>query len=54
LKGGRTHVFDFDNNIFGNNDIQDFFDAVSEKHQLDLREKNCQWMIVDELKIEIH
>lgn len=29
-------------------DVQEFFEVMNEKHDLDLSESNCQWMITKE------
>lgn len=49
-----THVFDFDENTDDSNNIVDFLDGVNNKYDLYLKESECQWMIVEELKLEIH
>lgn len=45
FSSGNVYVIPFDNNIYSNDNIQDFFDAVNEQHDLNLKESNCQWMI---------
>lgn len=50
----KVHVFSFDENIYSNDNIIDFFDVMNEKGDYNFKESQCQWMIVDELKLEIH
>ncbi len=52
FESGEVHVFNYDSNIF--EDFSDFVIVINEEHDLNLREKNCQWMIVDDLNIQIH
>lgn len=49
-----THIFDFNENIYNNEEIQDFLDAINSEYDLYLKESECQWMITDELKLKIH
>lgn len=46
-----VYVFDFDSNIYSNDNIQDFFDVINDKYNLYLREQDCQWMINKQLTI---
>ncbi len=48
---GEVYVFPFDTGLFSNDNIEDFFEAINELHELELQEKNCQWMIKEHLKI---
>ena len=52
FESAEVHVFNYDSNIF--EDFSDFVIVINEEHDLNLREKNCQWMIVDDLNIQIH
>lgn len=49
-----THVFDFNENLYNSEEIQDFLDAINNEYDLYLKESECQWMITDELKLKIH
>lgn len=49
-----VHVFTFDENIYSSGAIVDFFDAMNEEGDYGLKESQCEWMIVQELKLEIH
>ena len=46
-----VYIFDFDSTIYSNDNIEDFFDMINDKHDLNLREQDCQWMINKELTI---
>jgi len=48
---GEVYVFNYDSNIF--TDFSDFCNVINEEYDLNLYERNCNWMIVDELKINI-
>lgn len=50
----EVHVFTFDENIYSNDEIVDFFDAMNEEGDYGFKESQCQWMITNELKLEIH
>jgi hypothetical protein len=52
FESGEVHVFNYDSNIF--EDFSDFVIVINEEYDLNLREKNCQWMIIDDLNIMIH
>lgn len=47
----EVHVFDYDSNIY--EDYEDFYVQLEEKGY-NFTDSNCQCMIVDNLKIEIH
>lgn len=49
-----THIFDFDDVIFDEEEIEVFFQEVHMVFGIGLTEIDCSWMVVDELKIEIH
>jgi len=51
---GAVHVFDYDINIYAEKDADDFFIALKDDLGYTMNQTNCQWMIVDELNIEIH
>lgn len=51
---GEVHIFNFDRNIFKEDDIQYYFDVLNDNFNLHLTESNCQWMIVDNLNLKIH
>ena len=48
----EVHVFPYDKNIW--DDGEDFIEDENENGDIALSLSNCQWMIVDDLKIEIH
>jgi len=48
FRTAEVHIFTYDQNIW-ENDI-DFI----ESEEINLNSNDCQWMIVDDLKIEIH
>lgn len=48
---GETFVLNYDSNVMEYQHIQDFFDIVNKEFDQDFKEANCQWMIVDEMKI---
>jgi len=50
----EVHIFPFDENIYSNDDIINFFNDMNEEGDYNFKESQCQWMIVDELKLEIH
>ena len=47
----EVHVFDFDQQKYEDGET---FMASEEMEDYDFKESQCQWMIVDELKLEIH
>lgn len=51
---GGVHIFDFDPAVFNGKDMSVFFDEVQMAFRLGLHIESCTWMVVDELKIEIH
>ena len=51
FESGEVHVFPYDR--FAYEDGEDFFEAINE-YGYNFGDSNCQWMIVDELNIEIH
>ncbi len=44
----KVHIFDYDLNIW--EDVLEFLTS----NEIDLNPNQCQWMIVDNLNIEIH
>ena len=48
----EVHVFPYDENVW--DDGKDFIEDENENGDIALSLSNCQWMIVDDLKIEIH
>jgi len=49
-----VHVFDYDTNIYAEKDADDFFIALKDDFGYTMNQTNCQWMIVDNLEIEVH
>lgn len=49
---GEVHIFPYDENVWENG--EDFIEDENENGNIALSLINCQWMIVNELKIEIH
>jgi len=47
----ETHVFPYDENIYDNS--EDFFDSAYCK-ELGIRERDCQYMVVEDLTLQIH
>jgi hypothetical protein len=45
---GKVHIYAYDLNIWG--DCIEFL----ESDEINLNSNNCQWMVVNNLKIEIH
>jgi len=53
FENGEVHIFDYDNKKY--EDPSDFFIDINETYKdIHLRENNCQYMIVEDLTIEIH
>lgn len=50
---GETIIAGFDTNMYKEDDITEFFDALNDVHDLALSESNCQWMIVKELNLKM-
>jgi hypothetical protein len=48
----RSSCIQYDSNIF--EDFSDFVIVINEEYDLNLHETNCQWMIIDDLNIQIH
>ena len=48
----EVHVFPYDENVWANG--EDFITDENENGNIALSLINCQWMIVDELNIQIH
>jgi hypothetical protein len=48
----EVHVFSYDSNVWDSG--EDFFAGLAETTEHNFSESNCQWMILDELKIQIH
>jgi len=48
----EVHVFPYDKNVWDGG--EDFIEDENENGDIALSLSNCQWMIVDDLKIEIH
>jgi len=46
----ETYVFDYDENIY--DDTSDFFESEGVK-ELQIRETDCQYMVVEELNLRI-
>lgn len=51
FESAETYITDYDNNKY--EDFGDFIEDFNEEFDLELRETNCQWMIVDKLKLSI-
>lgn len=49
-----VHVFPFDTNIYDTEDMYQFYDDINDKYSLNLKDSECSWMLVKNLKIEIH
>lgn len=47
----ETFIFSYDENTV--DCIDDYFETVNEEFGYNFKETNCQWMIVDELKLTI-
>lgn len=52
FSAAEVHVFPYDDNIW--DDGEDFIVGLDEDKRLELRIQDCQWMIVDDLNIQIH
>lgn len=54
FSSAKVHVFPYDENIFG--DGEDFINSLTEDgfYNLELKTQDCQWMITDNLNIQIH
>jgi hypothetical protein len=50
---GNTHILDYDNNIYDKEDIHIFFEDVENHFGYIFTENQCQWMIVDTLRLII-
>jgi hypothetical protein len=48
----EVHVFPYDENVW--TDAEDFITDENENGSIALSLSNCQWMIVDDLNIQIH
>lgn len=48
----EVHTFDYDENKY--DDIDYFLDDFNEQFDLGIKASNCQFMVVDELKLNIH
>lgn len=49
----QTYVFDFDENKYDANEIQNFFADMNDKHDLFMKESQCSWMITNENNLSI-
>ena len=47
----KVHVFPFDEHVY-DDDGEDFI--AQDPYEIGISEVNCQWMIVDDLIIQIH
>tara|TARA_R110002020_G_C16199797_1_gene766182 strand:- start:786 stop:968 length:183 start_codon:yes stop_codon:yes gene_type:complete len=47
----ETFIFSYDESP--GSDITDYFDKINDEAGYNFKETNCQWMIVDELKLTI-
>lgn len=54
FSGCDVYLFDFNTSIYSNDNIEDFFDMVNEKFDLNLSEKNCLWMNNKNLSINFY
>jgi hypothetical protein len=52
FEDASVHIFDYDNQAY--DDALDFFEVINEEEGYNFKEQNCEWMIVKDLKIEIH
>ncbi len=48
---GETFIFSYDEPNESN--ITEYFDRINDEGGYNFKESNCQWMIVDELKLTI-
>lgn len=51
FSSSNVYLLDFDSDFYSNDNIEDFFDVINDKHNLYLSERNCQWMINKQLTI---
>lgn len=49
-----THIFDFDDQVFDEEEIEVFFQEVHMAFGMPLKESECSWMVVEQVKIEMH
>lgn len=49
---GEIHSFPYYDNM--GEDFGDIANAINDEYDIEFFEKNCQWMIQDSLKFEIH
>lgn len=55
LSTTSVHVFNYDSNIFDANVIVDFFDYINNNYEdINLKESQCSWMIVDTVDIKVY
>ena len=48
----ETHIFPYD--LFMGEDFEDIAKSIEDEHGIKFSEKNCQWMIQYNLKLQIH
>lgn len=54
FSSAKVHIFNYTNGIRDNIEIEDFFNYLADHKGIQLREQDCQWMITDDLNIQIH
>ena len=52
FESGNVYMFDFDNNIY--EDFSDFVKVINKEFDLNLQEKNCEWMIRETINIIVN
>lgn len=50
---GVVHVFNYNEEAFKEN-VQSFFTVTNYKYDLNLSEDNCQWLITENLQLNIN
>jgi hypothetical protein len=50
----KVHVFPYDENIYSDGEGFINNEWIEEEYGLGLKESQCQWMITDDLNIQIH
>ncbi len=54
FNNAKVHIFNYTNDVRDNIEIEDFFNYLADHKGIQLREQDCQWMITDDLNIQIH
>jgi endonuclease IV len=54
FNSAEVHVFDYTNDIRNDLDFKEFLNYLADARGILLRELDCQWMITDNLNIQIH